>query len=203
MLITSGSPYKRDEAETPHPTRCGLPSGNILFTDLIMTEPQDAIWQQIYSGQWYQTHHPQLVQARELAKRLCNELNQLPVSEVAKRQALISQLLPNAKVAATGNDFACDYGINIYAETPVIMGDRVVILDAAPVFFGANVRVENSVVIASLTHPLEAAKRRAGWQQASPVKIGDNVVLCEGCTVLAGAVIPAGSVIEPGKVVTR
>ena len=168
-----------------------------------MTEPQDAIWQQIYSGQWYQTHHPQLVQAREQAKRLCRELNQLPVNEEAERQALIYQLLPNARVTATGSDFACDYGINIYAETPVIMGDRVVILDAAPVSFGANVRVENGVVIASLTHPLEAAKRKAGWQQASPVKIGDNVVLREGCTVLPGAVIPAGAVIGPGKVVTR
>ncbi|MDG6096575.1 sugar O-acetyltransferase [Alteromonas sp. ZYF713] len=168
-----------------------------------MTHSQDAIWQQVYSGQWYQTHHPQLVQARELAKRLCRELNQLPMSDEAKRQALICQLLPNARVTATGSDFACDYGINIYAETTVIMGDRVVILDAAPVSIGANVTIEDGVVIASLTHPLEAAKRKAGWQQASPVKIGDNVVLSEGCTILPGAVIPAGAVIEPGKVVTR
>ena len=141
--------------------------------------------------------------ARLRAERGLREPARQAAVQEAERQALIYQLLPNARVTATGSDFACDYGINIYAETPVIMGDRVVILDAAPVFFGANVRVENSVVIASLTHPLEAAKRRAGWQQASPVKIGDNVVLCEGCTVLPGAVIPAGSVIEPGKVVTR
>lgn len=168
-----------------------------------MTQQQDAIWQQIYSGQWYQTHHPQLVQARELAKRLSRELNQLPVSEVARRQALISQLLPNAKNTATGSDFACDYGINIYADSPVTMGNRVVILDAAPVSFGANVKIEDGVVITSLTHPLEAAKRKAGWQQASPVKIGDNVLLREGCTLLPGAVIPAGAVVEPGEVVTR
>jgi len=168
-----------------------------------MTQQQDAIWQQIYSGEWYQTHHPQLVQARELAKRLSRELNQFPVSEVAKRQALISQLLPNAKNTVTGSDFACDFGINIYADKPVTMGNRVVILDAAPVSFGANVQIEDGVVITSLTHPLEAAKRKAGWQQASPVKIGDNVVLCEGCTVLPGAIIPTGAVIEAGKVVTR
>ncbi|MBR9791734.1 MAG: maltose O-acetyltransferase [Gammaproteobacteria bacterium] len=168
-----------------------------------MTHSQDAIWQQVYSSQWYQTHHPQLVQARELAKRLCRELNQLPMSEVAKRQKLLSQLLPNVKNIDIGSDFACDYGIHIYTGDNVTMGSRVVILDAAPVSIGANVTIEDGVVIASLTHPLEAAKRKAGWQQASPVKIGDNVVLSEGCTILPGAVIPAGAVIEPGKVVTR
>lgn len=167
-----------------------------------MTKPQDAIWQQIYSGQWYQTHHPELVQARELAKRLCNELNQLPVSEVAKRQAFISQLLPNAASTVIGSDFACDYGTNIHAGDKVTLGDRVVILDAAPVSIGTNAKIEDGVVISSLTHPLEAAKRKAGWQQASPVKIGINVVLGEGCTILPGVVIPAGTIIEPGKVVT-
>ena len=168
-----------------------------------MTEPQDAIWQQIYSGQWYQTHHPQLVQARELAKRLCRELNQLPASKKAKRQVLISQLLPNAKNIDIGSDFACDYGIHIYTGDNVTMGSRVVILDAAPVTIGANAKIEDGVVISSLTHPLEAAKRKAGWQQASPVKIGINVVLGEGCIILPGVVIPAGTIIEPGKVVTR
>ena len=168
-----------------------------------MTQPQEAIWQQVYSGQWYQTQHPQLIAARDHAKRLCVQLNQLPVSEEAKRQVLLSQLLPNAAHIGIGSDFACDYGFNIHAGDHVTMGDRVVILDAAPVSFGANVSIEDGVVIASLTHPLEAAKRKAGWQQAQSIEIGDDVVLSAGCTILPGVVIPAGTVIEPGKVVTR
>lgn len=169
----------------------------------VMTEQSDDIWHQVYSGQWYQTHHPVLMQAREMAKTLCCKLNQLSLAEQAARDAVLKQLLPNVQTIGLGHDFACDYGINIYASGSLSVGNRVVILDAAAIRFGTNVQVGSNVVIAALTHPLEAAKRKAGWQQALPVYIGDNVVIGDGSTVLPGANIPANSHIAPGSVVTK
>lgn len=168
-----------------------------------MTSLQDAIWQQVYSGQWYQTQHPVLIQARENAKALCYKLNQLSLADQCARDALLNQLLPNVQIIRLGYDFACDYGINIYASCRLSLGNRVVMLDAAAISFGKNVRVGDGVVFASLTHPLEAAKRKAGWQQASPINIGDDVVIGDGSTVLPGANIPANSYIAPGSVVTQ
>lgn len=168
-----------------------------------MTHQHDDIWQQVNAGQWYQTQHPQLVKARDAAKMLCDRLNQLPVTASARRQSILVQLFPNALEITTGTELGCDYGFNLYAAGQVTLGNRVVLLDAAPINLGRNVTIGDNVVIASLTHPLEAAKRKAGWQQASPVEIGDNVQIGDGCTVLPGAVIPKHHIIEPGTVVTR
>ncbi|GGF71642.1 maltose acetyltransferase domain-containing protein [Alteromonas lipolytica] len=168
-----------------------------------MTLPQNDIWHQVYSGQWYQTHHPVLMQARAVAKTLCCKLNQLSSADQIARNTLLKQLLPHVQTIELGNDFACDYGINIYASGSLFLGNQVVLLDAAAIRFGKDVSVGDGVVFASLTHPLEAARRKAGWQQARPIEIGDNVTIGEGSTILPGVVIAANQQLAPGSVVTR
>jgi maltose O-acetyltransferase len=53
------------------------------------------------------------------------------------------------------------------------------------------------------THPVEPEPRRAGWEAAKPIVIGDNVWLGGGAIVLAGVTIGADSVVGAGAVVTR
>lgn len=166
-------------------------------------KPAHDIWQQIHAGQWYQTHNPLLEEARRKAKTACWQLNQLSSDDSEARQVIQQQLLTNVVSAAIGSDFACDYGFNIYSEGKLTLGNRVVLLDATAIRFGHNVVIADKVVMTALTHPLEAAMRKVGWQKALPISIGDNVVIGEGCTVLPGAIIAANSHIPPGTVITK
>lgn len=166
-----------------------------------MTDNQD-IWQQMVSGQWYQTQHPILVAARGRAKALCHTLNALPEMAFSERQPIIDQLLPNVTTVKIGADFGCDYGVNIHAGDGLVIGNRVVLLDPGIIRIGTNVTLGDNVVLASLTHPLEAARRKAGWQQTASITLGDNVTLGEGASVLPGASVPANTVISAGQLVT-
>lgn len=168
-----------------------------------MTAKTDNIWQLMQTGEWYQTHHPLLEGARLRAKNACWQLNQLSPADSEARLVIQQQLLPNVVSAFIGSDFACDYGFNIWCDSKLTIGNRVVILDAGIIHFGHNVVLADDVVITALTHPLEAARRKAGWQQAIPISIGDNVVIEAGCTVLPGVTIAANSHIPPGTVVTK
>ena len=172
------------------------------YDRLIMHSSHPDIWQRVHHGDWYQTQEPALKQAREHAKQLCWALNQLPQESNQQREPVIRQILPHVHQAVIGTAFACDYGQNVYCDDILRLGNRVVLLDATYIRFGRGVVVGDDCVLVALTHPLEATKRKAGWQQARPVIIGDNVRLGKGCTVLPGAVIAANSNIEPGSVIT-
>ncbi|WP_230688968.1 DapH/DapD/GlmU-related protein [Micromonospora sp. WMMC415] len=53
------------------------------------------------------------------------------------------------------------------------------------------------------THPVEPEPRRAKWEAAKPITIGDNVWLGGGVIVLAGVTIGENTVVGAGAVVTR
>ncbi|MDC8831553.1 maltose acetyltransferase domain-containing protein [Alteromonas gilva] len=166
-----------------------------------MTQAQD-IWQQMLSGQWYQTQHPTLVVARERAKALCWRLNNLPQTPASERHSILTQLLPNVSSVTVGAYFGCDYGVNIYAGSDLLVGRKVVMLDPGIIRLGHSVTIADNVVLATLTHPLESDRRKAGWQQTAAITVGNNVTLGEGCSVLPGANIPDDTDIGAGAVVT-
>ena len=53
------------------------------------------------------------------------------------------------------------------------------------------------------THPVDAEPRRAKWEAAEPIAIGDNVWLGGGVIVCPGVTIGADTVVGAGAVVTR
>ena len=63
--------------------------------------------------------------------------------------------------------------------------------------FGPNVQ------LLTPTHPVEAEPRRAKWEAAEPITIGDNVWLGGGAIVLPGVTIGDNTVVGAGAVVTR
>jgi maltose O-acetyltransferase len=89
------------------------------------------------------------------------------------------------------------------------IGDRTfvnfgaVFLDAAPITIGSDVQVGPNVQLLTPTHELDADRRRAGWERASPVTIGDNVWLGGGVIVCPGVTIGDHTVVGAGAVVTK
>ena len=53
------------------------------------------------------------------------------------------------------------------------------------------------------SHPLDAELRRAKWEAAAPITIGDNAWLGGGVIVLPGVTIGRDTVVGAGAVVTR
>ena len=60
-----------------------------------------------------------------------------------------------------------------------------------------------NVQLLTPTHPVEPEPRRAEWEEAEPITIGDNVWLGGGVIVLAGVTIGQDTVVGAGAVVTR
>lgn len=97
--------------------------------------------------------------------------------------------------------FEKGYQTAIGARTFVNVG--AVVLDVARVAIGDEVQIGPNVQLLTATHPLDAETRRAGWEAAEPITIGDAVWLGGGAIVCPGVTIGPESVIGAGSVVTR
>jgi maltose O-acetyltransferase len=78
-----------------------------------------------------------------------------------------------------------------------------VFLDAGPVTIGADVQIGPNVQLLTPAHEMDPERRRAGWERALPVTIGDNVWLGGGVIVCPGVTIGADTVVGAGSVVTK
>ena len=73
----------------------------------------------------------------------------------------------------------------------------------ATITIGDDVQIGPNVQLLTPTHPLDAAERRAKFEGAKPIVIGNNVWLGGGVIVLPGVTIGADAVVGAGSVVTR
>ncbi|MFI1095576.1 sugar O-acetyltransferase [Streptomyces sp. NPDC020917] len=154
------------------------------------------------AGEWYIADDEELGAATVRRERLCLAYN--TSADRAERPALLKELL--GEVGERVNirpPFQCDYGeyIRIGARTFVNFG--AVFLDAAPITVGEDVQIGPNVQLLTPTHELDAERRRAGWERALPITIGDNVWLGGGVIVCPGVTIGAGTVVGAGSVVTK
>jgi maltose O-acetyltransferase len=72
----------------------------------------------------------------------------------------------------------------------------------APIRIGASCQLASAVQILTPTHPIDPEPRRAGWEAAEPITIGDNVWLGGGAIVCPGVTIGDDTVVGAGAVVT-
>ena len=144
------------------------------------------------------------VRARKMrAMRLCHKLNSLGPDEGAERDAVTRELLGKAGERVwLGPGFHCDNGYNISAGDDFYVNYNVTILDNRPVTIGNGCLIGPGSVIATVTHPLQASRRRRRAAMASPVTLGNDVWIGANCTVMPGVTIGDGAVIAAGAVVT-
>lgn len=156
------------------------------------------------AGDPYRASDAELVAARLRARKLCQQLSALPADAPAGEQrALLALLLGYATDAYVTAPFSCDYGTNIRLGANVYFNFGCIVLDCAPVSIGSNALFGPAVQIYTALHPLSAADRRAGWESAKPVGIGEDVWVGGGAIICPGVTIGDRSVIGAGSVVTR
>ncbi|MFH9424407.1 sugar O-acetyltransferase [Streptomyces sp. NPDC017529] len=97
----------------------------------------------------------------------------------------------------------CDFGYHIRIGARTFVNFNAVFLDAGPITIGTDVQIGPNVQLLTPTHELDPERRRAGWEKAEPVTIGDNVWLGGGVVVCPGASVGADTVVGAGSVVTK
>lgn len=155
------------------------------------------------AGEWFSPRDKELSALRKVAKQRCRQLNAQGPEAFKQHQQLAAALFGRVGSCYIEPDFYCDYGVNIQLGQRFYANHHCVILDAALVQIGDDVMLGPAVHIYTVTHPLDAAARVTGVEQAKPVVIGNRVWIGGQAIILPGVTIGDGAVIAAGSVVSR
>ena len=134
------------------------------------------------------------------AIRLCMELN-TRYSTLEERIALMEQLMgrPVPDSFRLFPPFTTDCGKNIHLGERVFINSGCRFQDQGGIYIGDDALIGHNVVIATLNHDLDPAKRAATIPQRVTLGqggwIGANATILPGVTIGDGAVVAAGAVV--------
>lgn len=159
--------------------------------------------EKMLAGELYDPFDPLLVQGRNRARGLCQDLNATREENQDERRRILSVLF------GTGGDsvwmqppFFCDYGTNILLGKRVFFNFNCIVLDVCQVKIGDYTLFGPAVQIYTATHPMNAELRRS-QEFAKPITIGADIWVGGGAIICPGVTIGSKTVIGAGSVVTR
>jgi maltose O-acetyltransferase len=160
--------------------------------------------ERMLAGELYIADDPQLAAQAQRAMALTHRLNTADPNDDGLRRQLLTELLG---AFGAGSEirppFRCDYGTHTYVGRGTFANFGLISLDVAEVRIGDDVQLGPNVQLLTAWHPVAAGPRRAKWEAAKPITIGDNVWLGGGVIVLPGVTIGDDTVVGAGAVVTR
>jgi maltose O-acetyltransferase len=168
------------------------------------TDPMRTHKQRMLAGELYQGSDPEVAADALRAAVLTEQYNTTSAADPDKHRALLAELL-----GEVGHDVVVLPPIQVDLGYQTSIGPRTFInfgatlLDIGRITIGADVKIGPKVLLLTPTHPLDAAQRRAKWEAAEPITIGDNVWLGGGVTVCPGVTIGENTVVGAGSVVVR
>jgi maltose O-acetyltransferase len=159
--------------------------------------------ERMLAGDLYIADDRELARESLRAAALTKEYNESSPSDRAARRRILGELLGSV---GEGTEIRpplyCDYGYHTHIGARTFVNFGLVALDVAPIRIGDDVQVGPYVQLLTPTHPLMPELRRAKWEAAEPITIGDNVWLGGGVIVCPGVTIGADTVVGAGAVVT-
>jgi maltose O-acetyltransferase len=160
--------------------------------------------ERMLAGELYVADDPELARDAERAMALTHRLNAMdPHDGKAQRELLTSLLGSFGEDSVIRPPFRCDYGYQTFIGARTFANFGLICLDVATVTIGDDVQIGPNVQLLTPTHPVAAGARRAKWEAARPIVIGDNVWLGGGAIVCPGVTIGANTVVGAGAVVIR
>ena len=156
------------------------------------------------AGELYLADDPALQAGQARAQALLERYNATRHAEQDVRDALLRELLGEVgEGVVVKPPFRCDYGAYISIGARTFVNYDCVMLDVAPIRIGAACQLATRVQLLTATHPVDPGPRRAGWESAEPITLGDNVWLAGGAIVCPGVTVGEDTVVGAGAVVTR
>jgi maltose O-acetyltransferase len=167
-----------------------------------MEESEKGMRQRMLAGELYIADDPELARDSARAQRLTHQINTMDPTDHQRRRELLAELLG---AFGEGSDIRpplqCDYGYQTFVGARCFANWGLISLDVATVTIGDDVQLGPNVELLTATHPLEPGSRRAKWEAAEPIVLGDNVWLAGGVIVCPGVTIGADTVVGAGAVV--
>ena len=160
--------------------------------------------ERMLAGDLYRGADPELEAEMRQAMVLTKAINDSDPREPEKRQELLRQLL-----GSLGTDVEIrpplhvDYGSHLFVGDRTFINFGLMALDVAEIRIGRDVLMGPNVQLLTPTHPIDPEPRRAKWEAALPITIGDNVWIGGMAVICPGVTIGENSVIGAGAVVTR
>jgi maltose O-acetyltransferase len=155
-------------------------------------------------GDLYIADDPQLARDNLRAMALMERFNQSPASDPGMRQRLLNDLLGSfGEGSEIRPPLYCDYGYQIHIGLRTLVNFGLMALDVAKIVIGDDVQIGPNVQLLTPTHPIDARLRRAKWEAAKPITIGDNAWLGGGAIVLASVIVGENAIVGAGAVVTK
>ncbi|MGQ4517023.1 maltose acetyltransferase domain-containing protein [Streptomyces sp. DW26H14] len=155
------------------------------------------------AGDWYIADDDELAEDTRRRIALCAAFNDETAGGPERRKALEELLGSVGEDVGIRPPFHCDYGSYISIGARTFINFNAVFLDAAPITVGADCQFGPNIQLLTPNHELDTERRRAGWENAAPITIGDNVWLGGGVIVCPGVTIGENTVVGAGSVVTR
>lgn len=160
--------------------------------------------ERMLAGDLYIADDPQIFEALRRAVSLMHKFNTGDPTDDKTQTATLRELF-----GSLGDDvwirppLYVDYGSNITIGARTFINYNAVLLDVAKITIGEDVQIAPNVQILTPSHPLDPELRRAKWESAQPITIGNNVWLGGGAIILPGVTIGENTVVGAGSVVTR
>lgn len=137
-------------------------------------------------------------------KDKCYKYNMLPPNDREAQAEMLREILGSmGKNVIVTAPFWCDYGYNITVGDCFYSNHNLIINDGGGVTFGDHVFIAPNCCFTTAEHAIDPEMRKAGIEIAKPIRIGNNVWIGAGTTVLAGVTIGDNSVIGAGSVVKK
>jgi maltose O-acetyltransferase len=160
--------------------------------------------ERMLAGELYVANDPELEEASRRAYRLMKAYEASYAIDRKQADRLLRELLgavgPGVHIKPP---LYVDYGINITVGAGTFANYGLVALDVARITIGRDVQIGPNVQLLTPTHPVEPDLRRAKFESAKPIVIGDNVWIGGGAIILPGVTIGRNSIIGAGAIVTH
>ena len=155
------------------------------------------------AGEWYLADDPELqamAARRHAIEARLNDPARTESEVAADLHELLAAVGPGSTIRPP---FHCDYGSHLTLGAGVFVNFGGVFLDCAPIIIGDATQIGPNVQLLTPDHPRDPVQRRAGWEAAHPITIGENVWIGGGAIVCPGVTIGDDAIVAAGAVVTR
>lgn len=159
----------------------------------------------LHSGEWYLPGDPILVAEQTACLERLYDYNQTRPGEAERRSALLREMF-----AELGEDCCIEPPLHanwagkfVHLGKNVYFNFGVTLVDDTHIYIGDCTQLGPNCVLATADHPLDAARREAGYQRNFPIRIGRNCWFGAGVLVMPGVTVGDNVVVGAGSVITR